>query len=480
MRFKFKPEAVVGGLQTAITDVCADSRRIKSIGGAAAFLAYPGENDDGRKHISDAIANGAAAVLWEPQDYRWQIKHRITNAAVPNLREHIGDIADYVYGNPSREMYVAAVTGTNGKTTTAWFAAQLMRQKKAAVIGTLGAGMPKGKLAPTQNTTPDCAETHRLLRKFANEGAKAAVIEASSHGIAQKRLANVSLDCAALLNIGRDHLEYHGGENEYARVKWSLLQTPALKTAVINGDDELCRRAPQGEARALFFGADYGCDMQLINYKDEDGGAIAELKNGVCGRRNVSLPLPGAHNIGNFMAAVLIARSACVPCEELFDAAQDLSPPPGRMQRINKGEKPAVYIDYAHTPDALAAAMNALKQTRPLVVVCGCGGERDKSKRAQMGALAADADYVFITDDNPRREDAARIREEIAAGFNSRGNQCAMRIIADRAEAISSAVAVAKDGAVLIAGKGHEEYQEINGARVAFSDAETARAALTK
>ncbi len=487
---RFNPAGVFASLQTEVADLCADSRRIQSVGGKGrktAFLAYPGESGDGRNHIAGAIANGAAAVLWEPEGYQWQKRNNIANTPVPKLRERAGKLADFIYRKPSAEMFVAAVTGTNGKTTTAWFAAQLMREKKAAVIGTLGAGTPGQKLTPTATTTPDCAETHRLLRKFADRGVQAVVVEASSHGIAQNRLAEVRVDCAAMLNVGRDHLDYHGSEKNYRAAKSRLLLRPELKTAILGGDDGCCRAFSQKiKAPQMFFGKN-GAQMRLLNLRaGKNGRAIAET-DGVCGRIRFSVPLAGAHNAGNFLAAALIARCAGMSCGEMAAAAKTVAPPPGRMQRIGEAKNgPAVFADYAHTPEALAAALSALsaaRKYRRVILVCGCGGERDKGKREMMGAIAREADVFFLTDDNPRGEDAKAIRAEIAAGFNK---ECArmnkrgeLREIASRARAITLAINEARgEDAVLIAGKGHEQYQEMRGRKIPFSDCKHALAAL--
>ncbi len=469
---RFNAKVVMESLPTAITEVCADSRRLESIGGAAAFLAYPGGDDDGRKHIADAVQKGAAAVLWEPEGFAWPAKNTIANAAVPGLREYVGDIADYVYRRPSAQLFAAAITGTNGKTTTAWFAAQLL--KKAAVIGTLGAGVPGKTMTATTTTTPDAAETHRLLRVFADDGISAAIMESSSHGICQNRLANVRLDCAVLVNLARDHLDYHGDLRSYWRAKAKLFEMPGIQSAVINGNDKNCAALIKDlPMKVLTFCRDdkpVYVDNPSLLWRAGGGGIIAESE--VLDFQPPAGAVFAGCNIDNMLAAFLIARSAGMPWGNIIAAAKKLQLPPGRMQQVGKTQ---MYVDYAHTPDALAAAINVIGGGRKIVVF-GCGGGRDKGKRQEMGKVAAKlADIAILTDDNPRGENPKLIRDAAAAGFykQAKGGKrdCQLRIIPGRAKAIAAAVCeMADDDAALVAGKGHEEYQQIGERRELFSD----------
>ena len=481
---RFDAKVAVDGLQAGITEVCTDSRRINDIGGAALFLAYPGDVDDGRRHIADAVKKGAAAVLWEKEGFDISSAEHIVNAPVSGLRGRVGAIADYVYRRPSARLFVAAITGTNGKTTTAWFAARLLNN--AAVIGTLGAGVPGKTMTKTTTTTPDTAEIHRLLKGFADDGMAAVVMEASSHGIGQGRLANVRLDCAALVNLGRDHLDYHGDLRAYWRAKAKLFDMPGIKHAVINGGDKnsaaLIGDLPMN---VLTFCRDdkpvYVDNPTLLwraNEKGDKGGGelmVEGEKFSFC-----SPDIAAGCNIDNMLAAFLIARSAGRSWADIIAAAECLQLPPGRMQRVDDTN---MYVDYAHTPDALAAALGMIRGGQKIVVF-GCGGGRDKGKREEMGKVAAQlADVAVITDDNPRDEEAQKIRDAIAAGFcqqiKNEGDFCRLRVIADREKAIAAAVGeMANDDAVLVAGKGHEEYQHIGKRRVPFSDISVARREL--
>ena len=464
----FNAEAVIRRLGAPARELCCDSRRVRR---GSVFVAYPGHVHDGRRHIAEAIRGGAAGVLWDPHEFAWPKNIDAPNAPVPSLSEHVGLLADAVYGEPSRRLFVAAVTGTNGKTTTAHFVAQLLVQSgiSGGIIGTLGAGLWGKKMTSTDNTTPEAITIHGFLRDFATAGAQAAVVEASSHGIAQGRLGGVRIAAAALTNIGRDHLDYHGDLKTYQQVKLSLLQTEGLQTAIINADDAHCAAAVSCiHAEQVWTFGTSGETLRLISATEKDGEQIISL-DGEQGRKKVRLPVLGRHNIDNFMAAILVAQAAGANWEDM--RPQELIAPQGRLQRINPGGSPAIYVDYAHTPDALHAALTALKhRSGRLWVVFGCGGERDSGKRRLMGRTAGMlADVAIVTDDNPRGESAAEIRAQVMGGG------LRLREVADRSVAIATAIEEASvTDTILIAGKGHEEYQEIDGQRRRFSDAETA------
>ena len=468
----FEAATVLRRLGVPVRDLFCDSRRPVRGG---IFVARPGEREDGRLHIADALKSGAAGVLWDPDGFSWSPDLNAPNVPVPHLGERVGFFADEVYGAPSHRLFVAAITGTNGKTTTAWFAAQLLSQGglPTGVVGTLGAGMWGEEMSPPENTTPDAIVLHRFLRDFADSGARAAVMEASSHGIAQGRLAGVRLAAAALLNIRHDHLDYHGDMESYRKTKIGLLQSESLHTAIVNADDEFAAAAAANACaeKIMTFG-ERGDTLRLCGVSDSEEGRTLFL-DGEEGKRECFLRPRGAHNAANFMAAALIARAAGVPWRKIDSAALTL--PHGRLQRINPGGAPAVYVDYAHTPDALSAVLDSFSGRRGrLWLVFGCGGNRDLEKRREMGRIAAScADVAIITDDNPRDESPRQIRAAVMAGGVS------LREIAGRGDAIAAAIKdAAKNDTVIIAGKGHEEYQDIGGARRPFSDAETARECL--
>lgn len=458
-----------------IERLSSDSRRCVP---GVAFLAYPGEKADGRAHIGDAVARGASAVLWEQQGFQWRADWKLPNAPVSQLKQQAGVLAHEFYGRPSESLWVCGVTGTNGKTSCSqWVAAALSRHgSKAGVIGTLGYGFP-GALAALPNTTPDALETHFLLKSFKDQEAKAAAMEVSSHGLVQGRVNGVRFACALFTNLSHDHLDYHGSMQAYGAAKARLFEAPGLQCAVLNLDDELgmeLARRLGGRVRTI----GYSLAPQTAPV-DEYLVADSQLRvESSWGRAQLRLPTLGRFNVSNALGVLGCLVASGISFDEAAGLLASLPPVPGRMQAV--GEEPLVVIDYAHTPDALE---NVLKALRPvaasrggrLTVVFGAGGDRDPTKRAPMGAIAARlADGVLVTSDNPRSEDPLAIISQIEKGIAG-----AHDVEPDRGRAIDMAVTnAAKRDVVLIAGKGHETYQEIGGKRTHFSDAEQARAAL--
>ena len=445
-----------------IERLSSDSRRCAP---GVAFFAYPGERADGRAHIADAIARGASAVVWENKGFDWRNEWRVPNAPLPDLKQQAGALAHEFFGKPSESLWVCGVTGTNGKTSsTQWLAALL---GDCAVIGTLGAGFP-GRLSAALNTTPDALETHSLLRSFKDQGAKAVAMEVSSHGLVQGRVNGVRFACALFTNLTHDHLDYHGSMAAYGEAKARLFDMPGLQTAVLNLDDpfgvELARRL-KGKVRTIGYSLeprDAPVDQKLI--------ADAQLR----------IPALGRFNVSNALGVLGCLVANGIPLQNARQLLAGLPPVPGRMQAV--GQAPLVVIDYAHTPDALENVLNALRPVARerggrLAVVFGAGGDRDPTKRPLMGAVAARlADRVLVTSDNPRSEDPRAIIAQIAAGIRT-----PHEVEADRARAIEQAVLqAASSDVVLIAGKGHETYQEIGGRRSEFSDAEQAQKALAR
>ncbi len=442
-----------------------DSRRCAP---GVAFLAYPGESSDGRAYIGDAVARGAAAVLWEKKGFDWRAEWRVPNVAVEGLKHHASALAHEFYGRPSESLWVCGVTGTNGKTSCSqWIAALL---EKCAVIGTLGAGFP-GALSAATNTTPDAVDTQFLLKGFLEQGASAVSMEVSSHGLVQGRVSGVRFACALFTNLSHDHLDYHGSMANYAAAKARLFELAGLQAAVLNLDDpfgvELARRL-SGRVRTIGY--------SLAPRRAPVNETI------VAGRQvdPASLPVLGRFNVANALGVLGCLAARGIPVEEGARRLAKLPPVPGRMQAV--AQEPLVVIDYAHTPDALENVLQALRPVAAarggrLAVVFGAGGDRDPSKRSPMGAIAARlADRVLVTSDNPRSEDPLAIIREIESGI-----QGAHEVEADRARAIESMISSAeKEDVVLIAGTGHETYQEIAGRRVHFSDQEQARAALAR
>jgi UDP-N-acetylmuramoyl-L-alanyl-D-glutamate--2,6-diaminopimelate ligase len=464
-----------------IEALSSDSRRCVP---GVAFLAYPGEKADGRGHIADAIGRGAAAVLWESEGFAWRSEWRVPNVGVRDLKARAGGLAHEFYGRPSDRLWVCGVTGTNGKTSCSqWIAATLAaRGTRAAVIGTLGTGFP-GALIASSNTTPDALEIHRLLGQFLAEGASAVAMEVSSHGLAQGRVHGVAFDCALFTNLSHDHLDYHGTMEAYAQAKAKLFETPGLADAVLNLDDVVGVRLAQRLE---------GSGVRVIGYSvsgARNGGeylAATRLRHGemeiesTWGRATAKVNQLGRFNMANALGVLGCLIAHGIGFEDAVAMLSGLPAVPGRMQQV--GEKPLVVVDYAHTPDALEKVLQALRPVAAerggrLVAVFGAGGDRDPAKRPAMGAVVSRlADRAVVTSDNPRSEDPLKIIQAIRAGISG---DC--QVEPDRARAIEAAIACASDAdVVLIAGKGHESYQEIAGRRHAFSDVAVARGALRR
>lgn len=450
-----------------IERLSSDSRRCAP---GVAFLAYPGEKADGRAHIADAIGRGASAVLWEKDGFSWNGQWRVPNAPIEELKQQAGVLAHEFYGRPSEALWVCGVTGTNGKTSCSqWLAAALDRHgTKAGVIGTLGSGFP-GALTPLSNTTPDALELHFTLKQMLSSGAKAAAMEVSSHGLVQGRVNGVRFACALFTNLSHDHLDYHGSMQAYGAAKARLFETPGLECAVLNLDDEL------GVQLATRLAVEMRGRVRTIGYSLTP--REAPVDQAIVADARVRSPAPGRFNLSNALGVIGCLLAKGIAFDQAADLVASLPPVPGRMQAI--GEQPLVVIDYAHTPDALD---NVLRSLRPvadvrggrLIVVFGAGGDRDPSKRAPMGAIAARlADRALITSDNPRSEDPLAIIDAVKRGAPGGESE------PDRARAIARVIAeAAAPDVILIAGKGHENYQEIAGKRTHFSDEEQARAAL--
>jgi UDP-N-acetylmuramoyl-L-alanyl-D-glutamate--2,6-diaminopimelate ligase len=455
--------------------VADDSRQVRP---GYLFLAYPGDLADGRRYIGDAIARGAVAVLWQAGgDFAWNPAWTVANLQADGLRALAGPLAHAVCGAPSERLSLIAVTGTNGKTTVSQFLAQALAPR-CAVIGTLGAGFP-GRLAETGFTTPEATTLMRLLAGFAADGATACALEASSIGIEEGRLNGARVDVAVFTNFTRDHLDYHGSMEAYAAAKEKLFAWPGLRTAVVNLDDLAgARIAARTTARRVI---GYGIEQGEVRAEGLAATASGQRFELVLpdGRVEVVTPLLGRYNVSNLLAVAAVLHDAGCAAAEVARRLAALAAPPGRMECVGGNGEPLVVVDYAHTPDALAnvlVTLRGLAEARggKLWALFGCGGDRDPGKRPEMGAVAARlADRVVVTSDNPRGEDPGRIIAAILAGAPGAAAE------ADRAQAIACAVAEADArDVILLAGKGHEAYQEAAGVRTPFSDLEQARLAL--
>ncbi len=464
-----------------LADLTADSRAVKM---GSAFVAFPGTVLDGRDFIGEAVARGAAAVLWERDGFQWEDRWDVPNLGVENLRLRISEIAGSVFGNPSDSLWMAGVTGTNGKTSVSqWIAAALdALGRRSAVVGTLGNGLV-GERTEGRNTTPDPIVLQRLLADYLRRGARCVAMEVSSHGLDQGRVAGIKFDAAIFTNLTRDHLDYHGTMERYAQAKYRLFEARGLTHAVVNVDDEagvaLTGRLAGNGFDLLTYGTGAGAMLRATDVRLSEAGVSFHVA-GPEGSGDIEVPVLGAFNVSNLLAVLGALRAAGIPFAQALAAVQALEPVPGRVERVGGGAMPLVVIDYAHTPDAIEKALTALRPAvsagHKLVCVFGCGGDRDAGKRPLMGAAAARlADQLIVTSDNPRGEDPMRIIGQVMEGIPGGRAEA----IEDRQVAIFSAVHQARPGdVVLLAGKGHETYQEIRGTRHPFSDREVARAAL--
>ncbi|MFP5403239.1 MAG: UDP-N-acetylmuramoyl-L-alanyl-D-glutamate--2,6-diaminopimelate ligase [Gammaproteobacteria bacterium] len=463
-------------LGVRVQALTSDSRRA---GPGTVFAAYPGEARDGRDFIPQAVAQRADGVLWEADHYQWDPALGVPNAGVPQLKERIGEIAAHVYGEPSRALRMVGVTGTNGKTSVALWTAQAFGAlgHRTAVIGTVGNGFPDA-LTPARNTTPDAIELQQRLAGYRAQGAVGCAMEVSSHGLVQGRVNGTRFDVAVLTNLSRDHLDYHGNMENYAAAKARLFDWPGLEWVVLNTDDDFGRRleAAPRPARVAGYGFQRGAVVGEQLRLSQAGLHLAVRTD--WGRAELDAPLLGRFNASNLLAVLTTLLVSGVALGDACRAFIQITPPAGRMQTLGGGAQPLVVVDYAHTPDALEKVLATLREIVEggrLICVFGCGGNRDKGKRPLMGAAASRAaDVVWITSDNPRNEDPRHIIDDILAGCDG-----APHVEADRARAIFEAIGEARRGdVVLIAGKGHEDYQEIAGERLPFADIDVAGRAL--
>jgi len=462
--------------------IASDSRQLQR---GDLFLAVQGIGSHGLDYLAQAHAAGVSAVAWdastgtEPQDIG------VPLIAVMGLAEQLGEIANRFYGRPSEQLDVIGITGTNGKTTVAWMIAQALEllDEKCAYLGTLGYGVDEVQGAEGM-TTPAAVELHGRLAEFVDQGAAHAAIEVSSHALSQGRVDGVRFATALFTNLTRDHLDYHATMREYFDSKARLFLDCQPAERIIDIDSEygaqlasMCGQdvvIVSTQFDRVANGRPYVYVRAVV--ATEQGSEISFTSSWGDGR--FMLPLPGDFNVANAVLVLALLLNKGVALDAACDVMSQVSAPPGRMQRVAT-DGPAVYVDYAHTPTALEGALRALRAhcRGKLWCVFGCGGDRDTGKRPQMGAAAErHGDQVVVTTDNPRSEDAASIIDDIVAGLSQQDN---LTIIEDRATAIAWAIENAADNdLILVAGKGHEDYQEIAGQRTRFSDYALAESAL--
>jgi UDP-N-acetylmuramoyl-L-alanyl-D-glutamate--2,6-diaminopimelate ligase len=471
--------------------VAADSRDVTPGG---LFLALAGLTTHGMQHLQQAIDGGALAVLAEPGgDWdRVRLARAAANSPVPvitvtSLGQQAGVIASRFFGQPSQAMRVIGVTGTNGKTSVAHFLANVLAQRvPTGILGTLGNGLP-GKLLPSSHTTPDAVGVQAELARQLSQGVKVAAMEVSSHALDQGRVSGIAFHTAVFTNLSRDHQDYHRSMHAYAEAKARLFRRGGLMLAVVNGDDQAGAQLLQ-ELRRRTLTIAVGSRPDTHRQGDrfiaarrlvaDDSGLTVTFESS-WGDGEVRSPLLGRFNAENLLLTLGVLLGWEMPLATALESLQALPPVDGRMALYGGGEVPRVVVDYAHTPDALEKVLHSLREhvRGRLICVFGCGGERDSGKRPLMGEVAQRlADRVLITDDNPRREDGDTIVAQILDGMRQDRRVGVER---DRARAIRDAIAAAgRDDLVLVAGKGHEDYQLVGDLRLNFSDREQVLKAL--
>ena len=463
-----------------IRELTLDSRTVRS---GDLFLAVPGALLDGRTHIADALAKGAAAVAYEERGATVLPITDVPLIPVKGLIAQLSDIAGRFYGEPSRQLNLIGVTGTNGKTSVTQLVAQAldMLGQRCGLIGTLGTGFT-GELQSGRLTTPDPIAVQATLNDLKKAGAKAVAMEVSSHALDQGRVTALAFDIAVMTNLSRDHLDYHGSMEAYEAAKAKLFDWPDLRCRVVNLDDDFGRRLADEHAKPRLISYSLNDPKATLFCKQarfNDDGVRAVIVTSQ-GERELRSRLLGRFNLSNMLAAVATLMALDYTLDEILKVTSKLQGPVGRMQRLGGGEKPLVVVDYAHTPDALEKVLEALRPHAQGKLLClfGCGGDRDRGKRPLMAEVAEQlSDRVLVTDDNPRSENPQRIFDEIRPGFT---DVEAVSFVAGRGNAIAQLIAeAAVDDIVVLAGKGHEDYQEINGERHAFSDLVEAEKALS-
>ncbi|MFC4259361.1 UDP-N-acetylmuramoyl-L-alanyl-D-glutamate--2,6-diaminopimelate ligase [Marinobacter lacisalsi] len=459
-------DVTIHGLRT-------DSRQV---GMGDAFVAMPGSQTTADHYVDDAIRAGAIVIILDVSESAPCYEYRgALVVPLKSLRSHLGQIADRFYEHPSRRLRVVGVTGTNGKTSVTHFISQLLNGADipCGVLGTLGHGMPDN-LATATHTTPDVVEVNRALFDMARKGARVVAMEVSSHALDQGRVDGVNMTGAVFTNLTRDHLDYHGSMEAYGQAKASLFTREGLHFSIINFDDPFGRQLyEQTEGlcdRVRYSLHEAQTELWLTGFSPSPTGFEADV-DGQWGAFSVSASLMGSFNASNLLAAMAAVLSLGVSVEAVRVAVPGITPPPGRLESVTGPSGIRVVVDYAHTTDALANALAALRPHThgQLICVFGCGGDRDTGKRPEMGREAErGADRLIITDDNPRSESPEAIVQDILAGLENREGAT---VIHDRADAIRAAIDLARPGdVVLVAGKGHEAWQERHGKRTPFSD----------
>lgn len=485
MRLSMLAEAVRGSVVSGngdpdISSLCYDSRKVSQ---GSLFFALRGVDIDGSDFVPAAMKAGAAAVVSERAS---EDNHPAVH--VGDARAALSVMADVFNGRPSLNLQVAGVTGTNGKTTTAMLLHSLLTSahRRCGLLGTVQYDLG-GELEKATHTTPESCDMHGHLATMVANGCNAVTMEVSSHGLHQSRVADVEFDAAIFTNLSRDHLDYHGDMGSYFAAKRILFEQLATQkdkqapVAVINIDDDwgkkLIKDFPSGSAKVITYGMGNSADFRATDLRQSREGI--EFKLEAKGRQFLArIPLIGRFNVYNALGALAAGVGMGLNLRETVAHLAELPQVPGRLESVSEGRAFGVFVDYAHTPDALENALQTLKELKPrrLIVVFGCGGNRDVPKRAQMGAVADKlSNYAIITSDNPRKEDPEAIIRDVESGFDTQAHES----LVDRREAIGLAISYAAPGdLILIAGKGHEDYQQFADHTIEFDDREVARQML--
>jgi UDP-N-acetylmuramoyl-L-alanyl-D-glutamate--2,6-diaminopimelate ligase len=472
-----EPLKIEGPVDREITGIAFDSRRVKP---GSLFVAMRGEQSDGSAYIPAAIDQGAAAVVSETE----ALAGRATQILVKQARPALADLAAEFFGHPARELKVAGVTGTNGKTTTVFLLKHICDRAllRSGLIGTVRYEIGE-RVLPASRTTPESLEVQEMLRQMVDAGCKAVAMEVSSHALCQDRVRGVEFDAAVFTNLTQDHLDYHQAMEAYFAAKASLFTGLAAQgkkaKAVLNIDDRHGQRLAQmlPETPVVTYGQGARADFRASSIRIDFNGTSYQLDaNGKS--YLVRLPLIGAFNVYNSLAAIAAAWVLNIGVRQSLLALADAPPVPGRLQAVAGQRLFKVFVDYAHTDDALLNVIRTCRELKParLIVVFGCGGNRDRGKRARMGRVVDEhADFAVVTSDNPRKEDPQAIIADILPGMA----QGRYEVVVDRKEAILRAIDLAQPrDIVLIAGKGHETYQEFADHTVPFDDAAIAASAM--
>jgi UDP-N-acetylmuramoyl-L-alanyl-D-glutamate--2,6-diaminopimelate ligase len=489
---------IAGNADVEVTGVVCDSRQVRP---GHIFVAIPGTTIDGWNFVMDAMEQGAVCIVSEHSvscvgnglaKYKQKIKNGVGSMVcfvqVKDARGAAGKIASAFYNFPSRYLEVIGVTGTNGKTTVCYLTRKILQVdgRNPGMIGTIEYQVGD-RIIPASRTTPDATVLQDLLAQMVASKCRSVVMEVSSHGLVQKRVEGIDFDVAVFTNITRDHLDYHGTMEKYFEAKSLLFLGLGRQTkkavAVINVDNEWGRRlCKMSEIKAdiVTYGLQTESDVHGLDYRTDETGSSFRVVS-PWGTAEIKTSLVGRYNASNILAAIAVGGVLNIKLDKIVSAVKGITFIPGRLEKIETGLGFQVYIDYAHTDDALRNVLSALRETKPrrIILVFGCGGNRDKAKRPVMGTVAANfADYSIITSDNPRTEDPMQIIKEIKAGFGEASNY---EIIPDREKAIARAVEMAQGGdIVLIAGKGHETYQEFANRIIPFDDHKVVQRYLDK